>query len=264
MLGQAGDSSPEGGPGDGRACRNEHQDSGRACGVGGEDREQPGVAGDGLGLGDHGQEHPEGAAEGCCGVSDPEGHHAPGFVTCPCGFLCAGFRGPGRQMEPWCESGEHGQAQQEKDHPGGHSQPGRCADQGPGARADDQPEGCQGPGEAEAEREPGPEPVGQTQRERARPGVPDGLGYPGGQEGETAGIDRGNHSSGEGQGKQGCHWAPALVSSSWIFSADGSVARKVTSPFASTTTRVLMEVTLYRVVSVASVSMTAGSSGALM
>ena len=33
---------------------------------------------------------------------------------------------------------------------------------------------------------------------------------------------------------------------------------------ASTTTRVLMEVTLYRVVSVASVSMTAGSSGALM
>src|SRR5699024_11920116 len=57
------------------------------------------------------------------------------------------------------------------------------------ARADDQPEGCQGPGEAEAEREPGPEPVGQTQRERARPGVPDGLGYPGGQEGETAGIE---------------------------------------------------------------------------
>lgn len=138
------------------------------------------------------------------------------------------------------------------------------ADQRPGTRADDQPDGCQGSGEAEAEREPGPQSMGQAQRERAYLGVAEGLGDPCGQEREPAGIDRGEHPCGEGQREQGCHRVPALVSSAWICSADGSLARYVTLPFASTTTRVLREVTWYRVVSAAPVSMTAGSLGALM
>ncbi len=140
-------------------------------------------------------------------------------------------------------AGEHDQASDGEQRADTGGQPREDTDQGAQPEREQHPNDGEGAGEPGGEGRSGSQPAGHPRQctYPAARGVVcgvDGVGQVGGQHGEPARVDRGEHSRAEGQCQQRADHAPTLPSSARMVSAPGSTARNAVLPEVSKTTTV--------------------------